>query len=65
MEETKVDAVTVDPMIHPTVTCKCGRLVHVHSETGKAFKHRIGRGHPAFPGLGKSKRRETWCPEVA
>lgn len=65
MEETKVDAVTVDPMSCSTTTCKCGRKVHVHPETGKAFKHRIGREHPAFPGTNKSKRRETWCPEVA
>jgi len=65
MEETKVEAVTLDPMKCPTMPCKCGRAARVHPETGKAFKHRIGRAHPAFPGMGKSKRRELWCPEVA
>lgn len=56
--------VTLDPMKCPTMPCKCGRLARVHPETGKAFKHRIGRSHPSYLGLGKSKRREGWCPET-
>lgn len=65
MEETKAEAVTLDPMACPKMPCKCGREARVHPETGKAFKHRIGPAHPGHLGMHKSKRRETWCPEVA
>lgn len=60
-----MEEITVDPLKCPTITCKCGRLVHVHPETGKAFKHRIGREHQGYAGLRKAKRREMWCPEVS
>jgi hypothetical protein len=50
---------------YPKVLCRCGRQVRVHPETKAPRKHRIGREHPDFRGMGKSKRREKWCPEVA
>lgn len=59
MEET-----TLDPMKCPTMPCKCGRAGRVHPETGKPFPHRIGASHPKFKGMGKTKRRDMWCPEA-
>jgi hypothetical protein len=65
VEEAKAKEVTLDPMKFPTMPCKYGREAHVHPETGQPLKHRIGKEHPTFPGMGKSKRRGKWCPEVA
>lgn len=56
--------ITVDPMKCPTMPCKCGRQARVHPETGKPFRHKVGRAHPAFPRMAKAKRRDTWCPET-
>ncbi|MGH2360196.1 MAG: hypothetical protein ACRDGM_06600, partial [bacterium] len=55
----------LDPMTCPKMPCKCGRLARVHPETGKAWRHRPSKKHPAFFGAKRKYRKGIWCPEVA
>lgn len=57
-----------DPMMFPKMLCKkCGRMAHVHPETGKPQKHHVGKEFKDKDGkkLSRKARKQTWCPEEA
>lgn len=41
--------------------CRCGRTIPEEPD-GILKAHKVGKVHPAFPGMSKAKRRETSCP---